>query len=138
MTAQDILNLLDQIAARMSGPAQHVWELAVRQQFIEGVTTLLLVIVLLAVSIPLTIIGCRALRREMKRPPCTRDHDHEYDRTEPLYPSWITAIYTFTAACVLLVAIGFACYNGVRIATNLINPEWAALQSIAALLPTKP
>lgn len=134
MTADDIVKLLDQLAGKLSDPAQHVFDIAVRQMVIEGIFQGILVVVLV-VFLPL--ITLRVARRfnvyleENRKESAAEDrwlkNPEDYPFAETV-ASWIARMVSFG-----FFVAGLAC---LREALNyLANPEWQVIMKLAQLIP---
>ena len=115
MSADDIIRLLESLAERLTPPARHVWDLALRQIVIEGVASAIFAGVALIGG---GVVFAVALRIFAGRHEHHCDHDFLY-----LYGSIAVA-----------TAIAISLIFGAAAITKLLNPEWAALRMLAELV----
>ena len=110
---KEIFAWLDALAAKLGVTANHLWEIVVRQQYIDGVAIAFLAVLLLVASCG----GVLILR-----------HARTLDRRADSFPYWF-------GGC-LLTALAFAgCVEASRAAlTCFINPEYAALRDLLGML----
>lgn len=116
MNADEIVRLLDDLAARLEGPARYTFELVVRQVFLEGVIWS----VAATVGLVVAILGVPWLFRWYKY----GGEGYSNMRDIPATLGVVTLL-VIAGACVLLFG---------KSALLLLNPEYAALERIAGLL----
>jgi hypothetical protein len=118
MSSDEIIRILDELAVRLEGPAARVFELAVRQVFIESAVQLVLTTILLIVGVGLAIPIYRHLLRGYRD-----THDGEY----------VGGIAIVSAAS-FIISIPLVCWIWEGL-TQILNPEWVAIEKVAGLLP---
>jgi hypothetical protein len=120
MTADQIIQLLDQLQERLNGPARYVFDLAVRQVIIEGIVPWLMLVPVLIGFAVMVITARKALRAEKE----TGSFSSDSDRIFFISMGTIVGL-VFTGGGTFLTLI-FA----IASLPNLLNPEWAALARI--------
>lgn len=108
MTPEQVTNLLDQLGQRLGPAGQHVFELAVRQVFIDGFTMLILTAIFLAVlgwSVPRIYAWAQ---------------DGGDDRA--MLGVIAGAVYVLVGICLLIGDLAYI--------PAMLNPEYAALMNI--------
>lgn len=108
MDSSDFIEIIDEIGKRLEGPARHVYELAIRQVYVDLFLTLTLFIGLSVVVVLLT----RNLRK------------HDWDAIDMSFPALMTLVFTAPALLVTFVFL-------VLSIAAALNPEWAAIKMIA-------
>jgi hypothetical protein len=118
MDADKIIQLLDQISQRVGPVGNHVVELAIRQVIAESAVGLIIGLIFL---IPLVLVGAVLFWFAFSHEPQDNDDD-----------SGGIAL-TFALFCVFLVVVGLLIESGNIV--HLLNPEWAAIEKLAQLVP---
>lgn len=109
MTPEEIARILDELGQRLGPAGQRVFELAVRQQLINGILTEIFGVVLLSVAVVILII----IRRLW-------DSIDSYDRD-------FVGVFGGLAIILLSLAGLLVLFMG---ASPLLNPEYAALHDL--------
>jgi Ca2+/Na+ antiporter len=122
MTADEIIRLLDELQRRLDGPGRYVFDLAVRQVFLDGVLSLVVGLVLLLAAAFALRWSYRTHTRDVEANK-ERDWMHTHSSESPFF----VAIGGIVAAVLCAMALRAAL-------TNLLNPEWAALTRIIETL----
>jgi len=112
MDEQTILRLLEQLSERLEGPGRYVFELAVRNALIMGVSWLLLGLLLGALALVLLLYA----RRQAHESAVMDEPDG------------------FLAAVFGMAAVGLAVFLCVVAVPSLLNPEYAALKDLLSSL----
>lgn len=108
---------IDVLATKLGVAAEHVWEILVRQQMIEGLEGL--VIFLAAVTV-LSLAFPALLRNIHRAEAASRNEEGEF----------VVKVFVYGCASVLSFALGL---NGFFKIKMLLNPEFYALKEIANL-----
>lgn len=116
MTPTQISDLLDQLTTRLGPTGAHVFELAVRQQYINAGINLGWALLLVIVAIAFVCMAVHFARRYLGAPPNKRDG------------SYIEAAILFIVCAA--IALGFALAAVTTALPILLNPEYAALQDL--------
>ncbi len=116
MTPDQLGQFLDKLGQYLGPAGSHVFDLAVRQQFIEGLYGLGMLIVLGVIALALTLVLRGAFVIENAKP---NVEDH-------LPWNWRLVIYLFAWSLFLFVLL----LAGSRVVSQLLNPEWAAITSL--------
>jgi len=117
VSADDIIRLLESLAERLTPPARHVWDLALRQMIIEGVLSAILAgIGLIGAGVALVVVLRTFAGSRRHEDYC--DHD---------------VLYVLGS---IAGAIGgtFGLIFGSAAIAKLLNPEWAVLRMLAGLV----
>ena len=117
----EIVRLLDEIGARMQGPAEAAWMLLVQQQKVHALGPFVGASVLLAIGV-LALVGTWRCRVAWHR---ERAKDHYNSDLE----AGLTFMQFLLPAIALGVLIGFP-FSVLSGLVRLINPEYYALQEI--------
>lgn len=119
----DIIKLLDELSKRLSPAEQHIFELAVRQQAIDALTSLIISTIVIIVLSVIIILAWK-------------DGNNRYDKNHEtnLDVNW-TIVFGggFVLLAVIAITIGFLPQN----ITKLLNPEYAALKDILSQVTGK-
>ena len=128
--AEDAISAL---AEKLSVPAEHVYEVLLRQQMVEAVA-ITIVLVLMAISSYLLIsIPYKDWRRVNiaynKKNDITRENYNYYDLSDSwwVWPVGIGIVLGVITVIAILSAIG-------PVATGFINPEYGAVQEILKVI----
>lgn len=106
MTADQIIQLLDELARRLDGPAKYVFELAVRQSVIQGAIPWIVA----ALSLPLAFVTARRVA--------------DWEEVDmPAVVSLIAGAFGIVSLVASLISLD-----------HLLNPEWVALNTIVDTL----
>lgn len=120
MDSEQLIKLLDELGNRLTPAAQHAFELAVRQQVIEGIAYIVIGIAILLAAIINTIIALRLHRKYAKESIYTSDD------------SWF--VFTMIAGAFWVFFFVGVVTAGIDIATKIFNPEYAALKDLMETL----
>lgn len=134
MSADDIIKLLDQLAAKLSDPTQHVYDIAIKQMIIEGsfkgvlVVLLVLILPVILMRIARNFIRWNIADQAGERDWSRNDEDYELSRWAA---SWVARIgsggFIFLGIVTLADAMNY-----------LLNPEWQVLLKLIQLVPGTP
>jgi hypothetical protein len=114
--SEDVIEIIDELGRRIEGPAKHVFELAIRQVYVEAVSALLFWLVLSV----LMAAAARYYFRLYKR------GDDVIDGPMLVFMGTIFGGVAWLVSTVFVLATVPA----------LLNPEWRAIEMIAgSLLP---
>ena len=111
---------LTALAQQLQAPAEHVYELFVRQQVIEGVTILLLLLLGITLIVGCIITGFRNMKRI----------SGVCSECQPAY-SVIPFAISALLGLVIVISISHKASSGI---TQILNPEYYAIQEIGRLL----
>lgn len=122
MDSTIVAKVLDELAERLSGPAEKVWEIFVKQAIADGVGSLVI-----------AVIGVIIIFSVIKLLPKISERLNEYSYEECDEDVWIVLL-------LLLCGIGLASIfvvpteliSGIK---HLINPEYYALMDIISNIP---
>lgn len=119
MSSEDFIEIMDELGRRIEGPAAKVYELAIRQVYIE----LVIAIILFAISMVLAVKVIRpALRRKQElRAEHASSYEYSFIDREPLLFGLSLAVGAF---------ILFASINLLVALSGALNPGWRALKMI--------
>jgi hypothetical protein len=118
----DLKEALTPLALKLGEGAEHVYELAIRQSYVEGLTSLILCLVML-VLIAFQFRVIKTCSVELK----------ESSSNDPL---WIFGIILAVAGVIACFIIGiFQLIDAIR---YLGNPEYMAIKDLLVLASTKP
>lgn len=135
MNTDQIIQVLNDLANKLTPPAQHVWDLAMRQMIIingiSAVISIVAVVIVFVVDAKLLGIARKNLQ-EAK----------EQDKVASFWDTKDSTASNMVMASV--AAIGGVTFVGGIVASGLIsaipvllNPEWAVLMQIKDLVPVK-
>jgi phosphoglycerol transferase MdoB-like AlkP superfamily enzyme len=118
MNPDDLARILDELGRRLGPAGEHVFALAVRQQYIEGWTWLAALGVLAIIAAIVTAV--------------VRWRITEYNRTNlpgsKTHVGFGWRVFCYGAVWSLFFLVAFFFLG--KIATQLLNPEYAAIQDI--------
>lgn len=117
MTREEIVLLLDELGERLDGPARYAFDLALRQVYVQAV---MWVVVLAVIAVFAAVFLWWIYRKAQ------RDDDP--------YSEWIIPLVMGSVLAVVILPVA-AVYALSKVAQALLNPEWAALQSLLDLWP---
>lgn len=125
MTPDDFAKVLDTIASKLSGPAQHIYEITVRQVMIEAISQ----IALLAFCIIFALILAKLTFY-------TYGKVSSYDWENEHLTRYVLGTFAFGISAIALFACTFLAItsNLSSWVTALANPEYAALTRIIFVL----
>ena len=114
--SDEILRLIDQLAARLQKPAAAVWEIAYRQAIVDGITAAFTAVVSLACFL-FTIYACFRWKEFF--------WDFDYEIPQP----WILLVIfvLFVTGCVFV----FQTPNAIA---HFVNPGYYAIENLRAML----
>jgi amino acid transporter len=118
MDADKIIQLLDQISQRVGPVGNHVVELAIRQVIAESAVGLIIGLIFL---VPLVIIGAVLFWFAFTHEPQNIDDDSDGAALA------FGIFFGFLVVVILLIESGNI--------VHLLNPEWAAIEKLAQLVP---
>lgn len=119
MDSNEIIELLTTLGEKLEGPAQQVFALAVKQQFVEGLTILIGLVILWIGGGLAAFIGARAFDKA------------ERDSLSEMLGLGVGIVGGFA----LFIGAVLTLCLFVPMVGKLLNPEWAALKAIADLIP---
>lgn len=125
MTPEQIIQLLDQLGAKLEGPAKYVFELAVRQVVIDGVYSLLVVLTAIAGVVVLVKLFQKIKRATFNN---VRTRSDEIDAQMVVF---FAGMGTLGAS---LLALMFAVTHAHNALNYLLNPEYWTLVRLANLV----
>ena len=123
MTADELTKLLDELQQRLQGPAKYVFDLAVKQAIINGALPFVFAAVMLVVFVVTVLLGLLVARGI----PEGQFEEGDDPRVWIVMGFWSASVIA-TILGVVALAVGLAGLS------NLLNPEWAALQTIITTL----
>lgn len=126
MTPEQMTQLLDDLGKRLGPTGQHVFELATRQVYINGVICMTLAVLLFAGAIMTVVIALLYHRSQLARYEKDKENawSHEPDIFAPLLIGGVTSCF--------LGAFGlWALIYGLPL---LLNPEYAAIRDILSAI----
>src|SRR3990167_3527625 len=106
------MGLLDELTAKLEGPARYVFELAVRQAYITGALLLLLAVFMVILSTVLLVLAGRGWRAEAAK-------THAYGGPD----QFGNGLLALGGILLLTASAGIAAYSFLL----LLNPEYRAL-----------
>lgn len=133
MTVEDIIRLLEELAAKLTPPAEYVFQLAVRQVIIDGVFAVVLAIGgLILMAISLDVWRRLLLRRSLELLERNRNKDwREKESDDIVFVTGMTAIIGGMG----MIFVGGSVVKNIEIAVNyLLNPEYWTLIKLAELI----
>jgi hypothetical protein len=135
MDANQVIDILNQLASKLTPSAQHVWDLAVRQMIItNGVDIIAALIALIAASIAAVKVYQWAKKGYDK---CveenSKSHNGYYHEADPFNYIFPALMIIAALGAVIIVAI-FTLINSIPV---VLNPEWNVLMQIKSLIPTQ-
>ena len=108
MDANSVTALLDEFGKRLSGPAEQVWEILIRQAVIYGIADIVGGLLLIGLAlIPVIIVKIKKIELEN-------------------IDEMLIALYGFTSLCLLIWAGCLIIYGTMYI----INPEYQAIREL--------
>ena len=129
MNADDVTKILNQLAEKLTPPAQHVWDLAMRQMIVtKGLAAIVGTLLLIIATIMAFKVYHWAQKTDIKNKEKEYDGYHSYDQFDVWFPASLILI-----GCTLPLILGImAIYSALP---TLLNPEWAVLMQIKDLVP---
>jgi uncharacterized integral membrane protein len=124
MNADQIAEVLDELQARLSGPAAYAFGLVVRQVAIEGAINIAFAVVGLVVTLLIFRFSGRCLK-------AVRTEHDKYPMGSEEFPLLAFLGAAALGGLVLLMTLGC----GANAAKFLLNPEYAALERLLSLIP---
>lgn len=123
-TIQAITSALTPLANKLGESASYLFELAVRQSYVQGIEDIFCIIVMCAIGIPYFLFAWKKLTFK-KQEECSR-------------PEWNEGIAWLLNGMVLIVfLIGFMC-AGTDAINALANPQYYAVMSILHAIVPQP
>jgi len=113
---KEAMERVDTLAAKMGVAATELWEILVRQQYIEAIEIIMSCLFMVGVS----VFGCKVLMNK-------KWLNWDYMEDHNLEPLCIIA-YTVVCIWVILTIISICCLFDVP--GNLLNPEYGAYMAI--------
>ncbi len=116
------LDKLEPVFAKLESLGIHAWEVAVRQQVIEGASALLLLVPVLAAS---AVVLVKTLHSAS-----VDESEHPWGEYGPNSRFWVALCggIIFMAALVAVVASGTGWLG------HILNPEWYAMEALAGMV----
>lgn len=114
----DILKILEQLGQQLTPAGKYVFELAVRQQVIEGIVGGSLLVLGFIISVSLLIFGWKSANRAEKN----------HENTDFEIGIFLGGGFIFIITCIEFLG------GVVNLATKIFNPEYAALRDLMATL----
>lgn len=112
---KDVADVLSAIADKLGTTVEHFWPLFVKQQTVSGYISIVLWFVIIVIS----IIGIKL---------------GNYYSKEYSGDSWETVIsYAVGVVCLIICIFAIVC-GGTDTITQIINPEYAALQNLIKMV----
>ena len=123
MDSSDFIEIIDELGQRLEGPARHLFELAVRQVYVDFFLAFGCFVIAFTAAIVVIPKALRARRELIKQRP-------SYFDMLSAAPTWFfaalgTGIAAFATGIWFITVVG-----------SVLNPEWAAISKIAySVLP---
>jgi len=133
VTPEEIGKALDLISQKLGPAAQHIYELSVRQVYIDGVIGGIVTgLILLFTTVSFAIFAYKMYGAYRKAKSTEANpHGYSWERVDPFnyaFPVFMTGmISTFVWVC-----LGLVFFDSL---THLLNPEYWAIQNILRSLP---
>lgn len=118
MNPDDVAKILDELGKRLGPAGSHVFELAVRQQVIQGIITLATQGIVIALGLVAVAVGIWLHKKEIKA-----GTNWPTDPTIGFFVSFVGGLVVGLALFMLLITLPTTI-------TQLINPEYAAIKEI--------
>lgn len=134
MSSEDFIEIMDELGRRIEGPAQKVYELAIRQVYVE----LIIAVVLFTIALVLVLKLVKPALRHNAEWKAKYEEAKERKAKEP-YSGYVSSYeYSFFEnESVLAISSGmsiafllFASINLLANLTGALNPGWKALHMI--------
>lgn len=127
MSSEDFIKIMDELGRRIEGPAQKVYELAIRQVYVELFVAVVLFVVFLVVALKLSKPALRKRKEwHTKYEEASKSkHVYRYD-----YSFFENEAPLAIAATVATFAAVFSFINLIGNLTGALNPGWKALRMI--------
>lgn len=119
---QDVKQGLQGLGEALKTGAEHVYEILIKQQFVESITWLIVILILSIASFVLLKFGLNDMWNIRK------DYYGQGEHLKEVKESRV-ALLVFGAACGLSAAICFM-INANDIITGFVNPEYGAMKEI--------
>ena len=125
MSSEDFIEIMDELGRRIEGPAQKVYDLAMRQVYVELVIALILFVI--GVVLALKIIKPSLKRRhelqaeQAKAGRYSSSYEYSFIEREPVL---------FVSSLAVSALLLFASINLLVAVSGALNPGWKALRLI--------
>lgn len=124
MTSEDFIEIMDELGRRIEGPAQQVYELAVRQVYINFIIALILFVISMVLVLKIIVPALqkkKELVAEQKKAGAHYSYQYDLINRDPVsfFSAIGTAFLTLYASINLLLSL-----------SNVLNPGWSALRMI--------
>lgn len=127
MTPEQITNLLDQLGQRLGPAGQHIFDLAVRQVYIDAAIGLGFSLVALAITLWGTLKAVQFTKAHWVKAHEAYQNGTGYSRK----PDWDDYVIPWAfVGFVLFFVAGFLVWVALASLSSLLNPEYAALMNI--------
>ena len=131
MSPDDIIKLLQQLAEQLTPPAQHVWELAVKQTFIEGIEAAIFLAFIVIVTLIYAYVGKHYIWPSYIKAREGNQGKAYYDK-EDFFGVWL--IYGLVGLAVGMILLFSMIFLIPTIITNIFNPEWQTIIKLSRLV----
>ena len=132
MNPDELARILDELGKRLGPAGQHVFELAVRQQYINALLGLIESGAVLLIGIPVILYCVRLTRRrwaaDMARYANSNDHSSSKPDIDGYVFAWIVG------GALALFVLGMAAVDFFASISILLNPEYAAIREILSAI----